>query len=181
MKKKIDLTSLKGNESLLVAIGMVLLAAVLSFAVYMTVHRITATQASINTGIQNANTNIQRVEELKSIKANQAVYASAVEKYSAVVADAGTYSKIERQAELEDMLAFYNLKGEVLAGDLLPYASVQMAETTVSKVVGKESDVKAMCRDIVSKPYVVRIDSFAIADNGDGTVSATFTVVDFTK
>ena len=66
------------------------------------------------------------------------------------------------------------------AGTLEPYASVQMAESTVS-VVGKESDVKSMCSEILSEDYIVRIDSFAIADNGDGTVTAAFTVVNFTK
>lgn len=180
MNKKIDLSSIKANESVLVAVAMVLLAAILGCAIYFTYQSTVAAKDSINTAIKTAAANIDHIKELEAIKADKDRYNSQVSKYNEVIADAGTYTRLGKQAELEDLLEKYDLKGEVQAGVLSPYASVQMAESTVS-VVGKESDVKSMCQEILSEKYIVRIDSFAMADNGDGTVTAAFTVVNFTK
>ena len=82
--------------------------------------------------------------------------------------------------DLEEMLIKYNLKGTAVSGKLEPFGSVQTARSTI-EVVGKESDVKNMCKEIVSSKYIVRIDDFAMADNGDGTVTAAFSIVNFTK
>lgn len=180
MNKKIDLSSLKANESILVAIAMVLLAVILGVAIYFTVQLTVTTKGTIDTAIKTATANIDHIKELEAIKADKDKYNSQVSKYDEVIADAGTYTRLGKQAELENMLEKYNLTGEVQAGTLSGYAAVQMAESTVS-VVGKESDIKAMCQEILSVPYIVRIDSFAVADNGDGTATAAFTVVNFTK
>lgn len=180
MNKKIDLSSIKAHDSILVAVAMVILAVVLGVAIYFTYDSTVKEKASNDTAIKTATANIEHIKELEAIKADKDKYAVKVEKYNEVIADAGTYTRLGKQAELEAMLDKYSLTGEVQAGTLSLYASVQMAESTVS-VVGKESDVKAMCSEILSADYIVRIDSFAIADNGDGTVTAAFTVVDFTK
>lgn len=180
MNKKINLSSIKANDSILVAIAMVLLAAILGVAIYFTLKLTMSEQKSIDTAIQTVTSNIEHVKELEAIKADKEKYSIKVSQYNEVIADANTYTRLGKQAELENMLEKYNLTGEVQAGTLSMYASVQMAESTVS-VVGKESDVKAMCQEILSVDYIVRIDSFAMADNGDGTVTAAFTVVNFTK
>ncbi len=180
MKKKIDLSSIKANESILVAIAMVFLAIILGVAIYFTYQSTVQAKESNDTEIKSANEHIEHIKELEAIKANKEKYVFRVDKYNEVIADAGTYTRLGKQAELENLLEKYSLTGEVQAGVLSPFASVQMAESTVS-VVGKESDVKAMCNEILSTEYIVRIDSFAMADNGDGTVTAAFTVVDFTK
>lgn len=180
MNKKIDLSSIKAHDSILVAIAMIILAVILGVAIYFTYNYTISAKNSNDTAIKTATANIEHIKELEGIKADKDKYAVRVEKYNEVIADAGTYTRLGKQAELENLLEKYSLTGEVQAGTLSPYASVQMAESTVS-VVGKESDVKAMCREILSKDYIVRIDSFAIADNGDGTVTSAFTIVDFTK
>ncbi len=180
MNKKINLSSIKANDSILVAIAMVLLAAILGTAIYFTFKLTVSEQNSIDTAIKTAADNIEHIKELEAIKADKDKYNIKVSQYDEVIAGANTYTRLGKQAELENMLEKYNLTGEVQAGTLSGYASVQMAESTVS-VVGKESDVKAMCQEILSVDYIVRIDSFAMADNGDGTVTAAFTVVNFTK
>lgn len=180
MNKKINLSSIKANDSVIVAVVMVILAAVLGVAIYFTYKSTVTTKDSINTSIKTATSNIEHIKQLEAIKADKDKYISQVGKYDEVIAASGTYTRLGKQAELENLLEKYSLKGEVQAGTLAPYASVQMAESTVS-VSGKESDVKAMCQEILSEKYIVRIDSFAIADNGDGTVTAAFTVVNFTK
>lgn len=180
MNKKIDLSTIKANDSILVAVTMIILAAILGVAIYFTSQSTVTAKQSLDTAIKTATDNIGHIKELEAIKANKAKYNAQVSRYNAVIADAGTYTILGKQAELEEMLDKYSLKGEVKAGELSPYASVKMAESTVS-VVGKESDIKAMCTEILSKEYIVRIDSFSIADNGDGTVTSEFTVVDFTK
>lgn len=180
MNKKIDLSSIKANDSVLVAVAMVILAVILGVAIYFTFKSTVTAKESVSTAIKTASDNIEHIKELEAIKADKAKYNAQVSKYDAVIAASGTYTRLDKQAELEALLDKYSLTGEVQAGTLEPYASVQMAESTVS-VVGKESDVKSMCSEILSEDYIVRIDSFAIADNGDGTVTAAFTVVNFTK
>lgn len=180
MNKKIDLSSIKAHDSILVAVAMVILAAILGVAIYLTFDSTNKAKESNETAIKTATANIEHIKELEAIKADKDKYVVKVDKYNEVIADSGTYTRLGRQAELENMLDKFSLTGEVQAGTLSPYASVQMAESTVS-VVGKERDVKAMCSEILSDKYIVRIDSFAIADNGDGTVTAAFTIVDFTK
>ena len=180
MNMKIDLSKIKANDSILVAIAMVVLAVILGCAIYFTYQSTVSAKESINTAINTASSNIEHIKELEAIKADQSRYNNQVSKYDEIIADAGSYTRLGKQAELEMMLDKYSLTGEVQAGTLSPYAGVQTAESTVS-VVGKETDIKAMCQEILSKDYIVRIDSFAIADNGDGTATAAFTVVDFTK
>lgn len=180
MKKKIDLSSIKANDSILVAIAMILLAVILGFAIFAT-YNLTVKQKKANEdAVNSANANIEHIRELEAIKADNSKYNDRVKVYDEVVAEAGSYTILGKQAELESLMEKYDLTGEAQAGELSPYASVQMAESTVN-VVGKESDVKAMCTEILSKDYIVRIDKFEIANNGDGTVTAAFTVVDFTK
>lgn len=180
MKNKIDLSSIKANDSILVAIAMILLAGILGVAVFSTYKSTVNQKISNENAIKTANANIEHIKELEAIKADKEKYVNRVEEFDAVIAEAGTYTRLGKQVELENLLDKYNLTGEVQAGELSPYASVQTAESTVN-VVGKESNVKSMCAEILSKEYIVRIDRFEIANNGDGTVTAAFTVVDFTK
>lgn len=180
MNKKINLSSIKVNDSVLVAVAMVVLAAILGVAIYFTYKSTVTAKDTVNTSIKTATANIEHIKRLEAIKADKDKYVNQVSKYNEVIADEGTYTRLGKQAELENMLDKYSLIGEVEAGALTPFASVQMAESTVS-VSGKESDVKSMCQEILSEKYIVRIDSFAMADNGDGTVTAAFTVVNFTK
>lgn len=180
MNKKLDLSSLKLNDSVVVAVAMVILIAILGVIMYFTVNMTVSAKLSINRSVETANANVEHIKELEKIKSNQTLYREQLKKYDELIAERGSYSRLAKQAELEDMLEKYSLTGDVSAGTMESYASVQMAESTVN-VVGKESDIKAMCNEILSSKYVVRIDSFAIADNGDGTATAAFTVVNFTK
>lgn len=180
MNKKIDLSSIKENESILVGFAMVVLALILGVALFLTFKETVAIKDSINTTINTANANKEHIINLRKIKADQEKYKRQEVAYDANIASPDTYDTLQKQIELEDMLVKYNLTGTAKAGELTSYAGVQKAESTV-EVIGKESDVKAMCLELLSPDYIVRIDSFQIADNADGTVTAAFTVVNFTK
>lgn len=180
MNKKLDLSSIKVNDYVLVVIAMILLAAILGVATWFTFKQTMVVKDSINTKLEVANTNRAHISELEGIKANQHKYEQEFKQYDAVIAPSGSYTTLENQMDLEEMLIKYNLKGTAVSGTLEPFGSVQMARSTV-EVVGKESDVKNMCKEIVSSKYIVRIDDFAMADNGDGTVTAAFSIVNFTK
>ena len=180
MNKKLDLSSIKVNDYVLVTVAMVLLAIILGVAAWFTFKQTMAVKDSINTTLEVANTNRAHIAELEEIKANQNKYEEEFKQYDAVIAPAGSYTTLENQMDLEEMLIKYNLKGTAVSGKLEPFGSVQTARSTI-EVVGKESDVKNMCKEIVSSKYIVRIDDFAMADNGDGTVTAAFSIVNFTK
>ncbi len=180
MNKKLDLSSMKINDSVIVAIAMVILAIILGVAAWFTFQETISEKKSIDSTLESANINKNHIAELEEIKSNQHKYQKEFKQYDEVIAEEGSYTKLENQMDLEEMLIKYNLKGTAVAGELEPFGSVKSAKSTL-EVVGKESDVKAMCQEILSSKTIVRIDDFAMAENEDGTVSAMFTVVNFTK
>lgn len=58
MNKKIDLSSIKAHDSILVAVAMVILAAVLGVAIYFTYDSTVKEKASNDTAIKTATANI---------------------------------------------------------------------------------------------------------------------------
>lgn len=180
MNKKLDLSSIKINDTAIVIIAMVLLAAILGVAAYFTFQETVSEKNSIVATLENANINRNHIAELEAIKANQHKYQAEFKQYDEVIAENGSYTKLEYQMDLEEMMIKYHLTGTAVAGDLVPLGTVYMATSTV-EAVGKESDVKGMCQEILSSEKMVRIDSFAMAENEDGTVSAVFTIANFTK
>lgn len=180
MNKKLDLSSIKIHDSILITIAMVFLAIILGVAAWFTFQQGESVKNSMATKFETANSLKDKISELEGIKANQARYQKEFKQYDEVIAENGTYDKLYYQMDLEDLLKKYSLTGTAVAGDLEAFGSVQMAKSTV-EVVGKESDVKLMCKEIVSSKNIVRVDDFAMADNGDGTVTAAFSIVNFTK
>ena len=101
MNKKIDLSSIKANDSVLVAVAMVILAVILGVAIYFTFKSTVTAKESVSTAIKTASDNIEHIKELEAIKADKAKYNAQVSKYDAVIAASGTYTRLDKQAELE--------------------------------------------------------------------------------
>lgn len=183
MNKKLDLSQMKGKVSnvVLISIGMVVLAIVLGVTSWFTIKRSISLSESIDSAQTKLEENRTLIKRLETLKGNSEYYLKQKEEYDKIIADEGTYDPIDYYVELDEMCKKYGLTiTELNVGKLNTDNAVKTATTTLA-VLGKEADVRRMAAEIVSQPEIARIDDIAMAKNGDGTVVATMTIVNFTK
>ncbi|MCR4595125.1 MAG: hypothetical protein K5761_08735 [Clostridiales bacterium] len=181
MNKKIDLSSLKGNDSIVVAVLMVILMIILCLAGWFTIQRASNVQTEVDGSIEKFNQNIALLTNLRTLRDNSSYYEAQKAKYDEVIAENGSYSAKEYSMDLDDLCRKYDLEiQEWEVGEMSPSASVNSAKTTIT-VVGKESNVEKLCTYIVTQKEIARIDDYSIVANDDGTVIAMLTIVNFTK
>ncbi len=181
MNKKIDLSTLKGNDSIIVAVLMVILMIVLCLAGWFTIQRAANVKTEVDSSIEMYNQNLELLTSLRKLRDNSAYYEAQKAKYDEVIAENGSYSVIGYNMDIDDLCRKYDLDiQEIAVGDMSPLANVNSARTSLT-VVGKESNVKKLCTYIVSQKEIARIDDFSMVANEDGTVIAMLTIVNFTK
>ena len=185
MKFNFDLKSLKekANGVVLVVLLVIILLGLLIFATWYTVSEANATKESIASVKEEYNKNIQLIQDLRKLKSNSEFYVAQKVKYDEVVADNGSYDKVDYTIYIDNLTRKYNLViDEMEVGEMQSSGNSMSARTHLS-VTGKEQDVRTMAEEIVSKKTITRIDDFALVNTGDeeGNVQATMTIVNFTK
>ena len=183
MNKDIKLSDLKEkvNSTVLVAIAMVLLVAVLGVASYFTIQEVTSLKDTIGKTVIAYNENKNLVASLEKLKSDSEYYAKQQAEYDKVIADNGTYNTVDYYVEIDEICKKYNLQiVDISVGDMVVNGNVSEATTALS-VVGEEIDVRRMAVEIVSQEQIARIDTIAMAKQQDGTVAASMVIVNFTK
>lgn len=183
MNMNINLSQLKDkiNGNVIITIILVLLAAVLGYAGWYTFQEGVDLEASVAKQITAYNDNRALLKNLKNLQANSEYYLAQKEKYDAVIADEGTYNRVDYYVELVELCEEYELKvTEIEVGELTASGVVNEATATVT-VIGDEINVKGMVKHITSQEQIARVDSISMAEQEDGTVMAILTIVNFTK
>ncbi len=181
MNKKIDLSSLKGNDSIIVAILMVLLMIILCVAGWFTFQKTIVLKEELDTSVNAYSERISLLTSLRALRDNSEYYEAQKAKYDEVIKDNGTYSVIGYTLDIDDLCREYDLTIQELdVGGMATEGTVNAARTKIT-LVGKESNVKKFCAYVVSQKEIARIDDFTMVTNGDDTVTASMTIVNFTK
>ena len=181
MNKKIDLSSLKGNDSIVVAVLMVVLMVVLCLAGWFTIQRSTTVKDEVEASIETYDSNILLLTSLRNLRDNSSYYEAQKAKYDEIIKDNGTYDVIGYNLDIDDLCREYDLTiQELEVGAMSPEGPVNAARTKIT-FVGSEANVKKFCTYIVSQKEIARIDDFSMITNGDETVTAMLTIVNFTK
>lgn len=183
MNKDIKLSDLKEkiSSTVLVAVAMVILVAVLGVASYFTIQEVTELKDSIGKNVVAFNENKNLVASLEKLKADSEYYAKQQAEYDKLIAANGTYSAVDYYVEIDELCQKYGLTVvDISVGDMVENGNVCEATTLIS-VVGEEIDVRRMAVEIVSQEQIARIDTIAMAKQQDGTVAASMVIVNFTK
>lgn len=183
MNMNINLSQLKDkfNGNVVITIVLILLAAVLGYAGWYTFQEGVSLEASVARQITEYNDNRTLLKNLKDLQANSEYYLAQKEKYDAVIADEGTYNRVDYYVELVETCEEYDLTiTEIEVGELTENGVVNEAIATVT-VTGDEINVKNMIKYITSQEEIARIDSISMVEQEDGTVVAILTIVNFTK
>lgn len=174
---------LKGkiNSVTLIVLVIVVLVGVLGTATWFTLKQtfeVSDNIQNVKTDLNNNRILMNRLEELKS---NSEYYENQKAEYDKVIADAGTYNEIDYYIELDSICRKFNLIiSDIEVGKLEATGNYQSAKTQLT-VTGEEIDIRRMAAEIVSQPQIARIDDISMIENGNGTVTATFAIVNFTK
>lgn len=183
MNTNIKLSDLKEkiNTTVLVAIAMVVLVAILGVASYFTIQEVTELKDSIGKNTIAYNENKYLVTSLEKLRTDSEYYAKQQAEYDKVIAANGTYSAVDYYVEIDELCKKYDLQViDISVGEMMENGNVNQA-TTVISVVGKEIDVRSMAVEIISQEQIARIDTIAMAKQQDGTVAASLVIVNFTK
>ena len=183
MNTNINLSQIKGkiNGNVVITIVLVLLAVVLGYVCWLTFDQGVKLEADVSKHITEYNDNRNLLKNLKNLQANSDYYEAQKEKYDEVIADADTYNTVDYYVELTELCDKYELTiKEITVGELVPMGNVKSA-TSVIAVEGDEINVKQMAEFIVSQKEIARIDTIAMVEQEDGTVLASFVIVNFTK
>ena len=85
------------------------------------------------------------------------------------------------ESEVKELCEKYELTiKEITIGEMVPMGNVKSATSTLA-VEGDEINVKQMAEFIVSQKQIARIDTMAMTEQADGSVLASFVIVNFTK
>lgn len=183
MNLNINLSQIKDkiNANVVITIVLVLLAAALGYAGWLTFDQGVRLEANVASKITEYNENRNLLKNLKDLQANSAYYAAQKEKYDEVIADADTYNTVDYYVELTEICEKYDLKvQEITIGEMLPAGNVKAATSTIA-VSGDEINVKQMAEYIVTQKEIARIDSIVMTEQEDGSVAACLAIVNFTK
>lgn len=183
MNTNINLSQIKEkvNGNVIITVVLIILAIVLGYVCWLTFDKGVSLEARVASEISEYNQNRSLLKNLKDLKANSDYYVAQKEKYDEVIADADTYNTVDYYVELSELCDRYGLTiKEISIGDITPSGSVKTATSTLV-VTGEEIDVKQMAEYIVSQQEIARIDSIAMAEQEDGSVVASFIIVNFTK
>lgn len=183
MNMNINLSQIKEKIStnVIITIVLILLAGVLGYVSWLTFQDGVALEAKVSEQITVYNGNRNLLRNLKDLQANSSYYLAQKEKYDEVIADADTYNTVDYYVELTELCEKYELKViELNIGELVPSGVVNSATTTVA-VSGEEINVKQMIEYIVTQEKIARVDSIAMTEQADGSVVASFVIVNFTK
>lgn len=183
MNMNINLSQLKDkvNGNVVIIVILILLAAMLGYAGWYTFQEGVELEASVAKQITVYNDNRALLKNLKNLQANSNYYLAQKAEYDSVIADEGTYNRVDYYVELVETCEEYDLKVvEIEVGELTANGIVNEANATVT-VVGDEINVKGMIKKITSQQEIARVDAVSMAEQEDGTVVAILTIVNFTK
>lgn len=183
MNININLSQIKDkiNGNVIITIILILLAFLLGYTCWYTFEEGEELQSAIYTSVEQYENNRLLLKNLKNLQANSDYYAKQKEKYDEVIADADTYNTVDYYVELTELCEKYELSvKEITIGEMVPMGNVKSATSTLA-VEGDEINVKQMAEFIVSQQEIARIDTLAMAEQEDGSVVASFVIVNFTK
>lgn len=183
MNTNINLSQIKDkiNTNVIITIILVILAAVLAYTCYFTFQESVELEDEIYKSVETYNDNKVLLKNLKKLQANSNYYTAQKEKYDEVIAESGSYNKVDYYVELTELCETYELTIQSIeVGEMTSTGKVQQASTLIT-VSGSEINVKSMAEYIVSQKEIARIDNIAMTQQEDGTVIAAMTITNFTK
>lgn len=187
MNKKIDLSQLKGkiNANVVIIAVLGLFALVLGYVSWLTFSEGVALEAATSQCVVEYNNSKILLKALKELQSDSDYYLKQKDSYDSVIAEDGTYDSLEYYLDLIDICEEYDLTiNEITAGELEYINNVKTAKTSLV-VVGDEINVKQMAQYMISLKKtdnkIARIDDITMAEQEDGTVVASLTIVNFTK
>lgn len=183
MKFNFNLASLKEktNGVVVVVVLVLIMLGILGVGIWYTVGSIEETQTKIQDAKASYETNVLLLQNLKKLQSNSKYYLAQKEKYDEVIAENGSYTVNGYYAKIDRLCTKHNLViEEIEVGKMEPAENVNMAKTTLT-VNGTESGVRNMVQELISQKEIARVDSLALTQADEGNVSATMTIVNFTK